>query len=67
MGIQDTIRTLEARHREIARAVEDESERPLPDAMVLQFLKRQRLRIKDEIARLSIVLTRGPAKVSPGD
>lgn len=54
MIIDNTIHVLKARHQEFELAVERESERPMPDSMALQFLKRQKLRIKDQIVRLSM-------------
>ena len=47
------ITVLKARHVELDLAIEHESNRPLPDGMVVQMLKRQKLRIKDKLYRLS--------------
>ena len=47
------ITVLKARHVELDQAIEDEIKRPLPDGLVVQMLKRQKLRIKDKLYRLS--------------
>ncbi len=41
------------RNGELDQAIEDETKRPLPDGLVVQMLKRQKLRIKDKLYRLS--------------
>ena len=47
------ISVLKARHEELDQAIEIETARPLPDGLVVQMLKRQKLRIKDKLYRLS--------------
>ena len=47
------ITVLKARHIELDQAIETETKRPLPDGLVVQMLKRQKLRIKDKLYRLS--------------
>jgi hypothetical protein len=42
---------LEAKHATLDRKIAAESQRPLPDTMILAELKRQKLRLKEEIAR----------------
>ncbi len=44
---------LETQHHELETAIHDERKRPLPDGSVLSSLKKQKLRIKDEIERLN--------------
>lgn len=44
---------LEARHAALERDIDDEANRPLPDQARLTGLKREKLRIKEEIARRS--------------
>ncbi len=53
MSEDEYISVLKARHVELEQAIEDESRRPLPDGLVVQMLKRQKLRIKDKLYRLS--------------
>jgi hypothetical protein len=45
------IEALLRRHRSLDERVAAEQGRPQPDAMVLQMLKREKLRLKDEITR----------------
>ena len=44
--------SLTNKHSELELAIEDESHRPLPDTLRMSQLKRQKLRIKDEIVLL---------------
>ncbi|MFQ5984389.1 MAG: YdcH family protein [Alphaproteobacteria bacterium] len=44
---------LTAKHAKLEQAIEEEMRRPLPDTLHLSTLKREKLRIKDEIAKLS--------------
>ena len=53
MGEDEYISVLKARHVELEQAIEDEARRPLPDGLVVQMLKRQKLRIKDKLYRLA--------------
>ncbi|MSP67728.1 MAG: DUF465 domain-containing protein [Alphaproteobacteria bacterium] len=46
---------LSMRHANLEQAIETECQRPLPDTVALADLKRQKLRIKDEIARLRVI------------
>ncbi len=45
------IEALLRRHRRLDERVAAEHGRPQPDAMVLQMLKREKLRLKDELTR----------------
>ncbi|MGJ3649901.1 YdcH family protein [Sphingomonas sp. GlSt437] len=40
---------LEAKHAQIDRQIATESQRPLPDAIVLASLKKQKLRVKEAL------------------
>lgn len=51
----DRIDTLRSRHASLEEKLEDEERRPLPDDGVIHDLKRKKLAIKDEIARLERV------------
>jgi hypothetical protein len=53
MGSGNHIASLKDKHAELENAIELENSRPLPDEMLIQELKRQKLRIKDEITRFS--------------
>jgi hypothetical protein len=52
MSLNDRIETLRTRHRGIEEQIDEEISRPLPNQDVIHDLKRQKLRIKDEIAVL---------------
>ena len=52
MSSQDRIEELRAQHRSLEQALGAEISRPLPDTDTVADLKRQKLRIKDEIAQL---------------
>ncbi|MBX3595529.1 YdcH family protein [Sphingomonas sp.] len=41
---------LETKHASLDRKITAESQRPLPDQMIIADLKRQKLRVKEEIA-----------------
>tara|TARA_B100000678_G_scaffold111699_1_gene93417 strand:- start:223 stop:378 length:156 start_codon:yes stop_codon:yes gene_type:complete len=43
--------SLEGKHAVLDRRIADESHRPMPDQLVLAELKRQKLRLKEEMAR----------------
>ncbi len=42
--------TLAAKHATLDRRIERESQRPLPDALMIARLKKQKLLIKEELA-----------------
>jgi hypothetical protein len=43
---------LETKHATLDKRIADESHRPLPDAMRLADLKKQKLKLKEELAQL---------------
>ncbi len=47
------IEQLKTQHHELETAIRDERQRPLPDEAVLSSLKKQKLRIKDQMQRLT--------------
>lgn len=53
MGHKDRIVSLEARHNELEEAIHTENIRPHPDDGEIHALKKEKLRIKDEINSLS--------------
>ena len=53
MVSQEQLESLRAKHASLEQAIDEESHRPLPDTVQIHNLKREKLRIKDEIARLS--------------
>jgi hypothetical protein len=52
MSQKDRIEALKQKHAALERAIEEENSRPLPNDDVISDLKRQKLRIKDEIFQL---------------
>jgi hypothetical protein len=52
MSLQDRIETLRTRHATLEQEIDRESHRPLPNMDAITDLKRQKLRIKDEIFSL---------------
>jgi hypothetical protein len=49
MSVQDRVEALREKHAMLERAIDEESHRPLPNQDAISDLKRQKLRIKDEI------------------
>ncbi|WP_232492983.1 YdcH family protein [Novosphingobium kaempferiae] len=45
------VSALQLKHAGIERQIHEELSRPIPDAAVVQSLKKRKLRIKEEIAR----------------
>jgi hypothetical protein len=65
MTMHDYVESLRSKHAHLEQQIDDELHRPLPDQSILTRLKREKLRIKDEIARLGS--TRAPAVVASGE
>lgn len=53
MAYDARIESLRSKHAELDAVLDLESRRPLPDEKLIIALKRQKLRIKDEITRIS--------------
>jgi hypothetical protein len=53
MTIDDRVDTLKAKHARLEHEIDDEIHRPLPDTIHLTELKREKLRVKEQIARMS--------------
>ena len=52
MALDSHIRELDSRHQILERAIREESLRPVADTVRLKELKRQKLKLKDEIEGL---------------
>lgn len=52
MAIEARIRELGVRHESLDRAIQDEARRPASDDLRLRELKRQKLRLKEQIEGL---------------
>ena len=55
MAEDDRITSLKTEHAELEEALDLETNRPQPNPAVISDLKKQKLRIKDELAGLSTV------------
>ncbi len=53
MSVIEHLDTLKAKHADLDHLINEEEHRPLPDQTLISELKRQKLRIKDEIAQLA--------------
>jgi hypothetical protein len=53
MSLQSHIESLKDRHQVLETRISDEDNRPRPDQEALIRLKHQKLRLKDEMERLS--------------
>ncbi len=57
MSLKERMESLRARHTAVENLLQDEVHRPLPSSGEISRLKREKLRLKDEMARLSIGAT----------
>jgi hypothetical protein len=55
MAMDDHVDILKSKHAELENMLARENTRPHPDQSVVADLKKQKLRIKDELARLGRV------------
>jgi len=53
MTLQARIETLKDRHANLEARIASEDRRPAPDSETMSHLKREKLRLKEEMARLS--------------
>jgi hypothetical protein len=53
MSLQSRIESLKGRHHALEARISDEDHRPRPDSAELMRLKGEKLRLKDEMERLS--------------
>ncbi len=58
MSVHDRIESLRSQHALLDDAIREESHRPHPDELRLHELKREKLRLKDEIAQMAAQLPR---------
>jgi hypothetical protein len=52
MSVQEHVESLRNKHAHLEHLIDDELHRPLPDQTSLARLKKEKLRIKEEIERL---------------
>jgi hypothetical protein len=53
MAVLDRVETLKAKHADLDHKIVEEENRPSPDDLLIAELKREKLRIKDEIVVLT--------------
>ncbi len=53
MASMERVKSLQAKHAQLDSQLDRERTRPEPDVITVQHLKREKLRIKDEIARMA--------------
>jgi hypothetical protein len=53
MSLATHISMLEEKHYRLESMTDEESARPMPDFTVIQTLKKQKLAVKEELARLN--------------
>lgn len=53
MSLEERIEALKNRHQALEAAIQEETNRPHPDDYEIASLKKQKLRIKDEIASIT--------------
>ena len=63
IGVDDYLATLAAKHAGLERAIQEEAGRPAPDGLSLTDLKRRKLKVKDEIARLRTAAAGGDMRL----
>lgn len=63
MSMQEYVEGLRHKHASLEEEIDVEIHRPMPDQCVLSRLKREKLRIKDEIARLGSTSSKAASPV----
>ena len=53
MTMEDRAESLKAKHARLEAQIDEEAHRPLPDTILLTQLKREKLKIKEEIERIA--------------
>ncbi|MFQ5764588.1 MAG: YdcH family protein [Rhodospirillales bacterium] len=53
MSLDERIDALKTKHQALEAAIEEENNRPQPDDFQIASLKKQKLRIKDELASIT--------------
>lgn len=57
MSLKERMEALKARHATLEDQLHMETQRPLPSSDMLRRLKQEKLRIKDELARIDSAAT----------
>jgi len=53
MAMDDLLESLKSKHAELDQMITRENTRPHPDDVLISDLKKQKLRIKDELTKLA--------------
>jgi hypothetical protein len=53
MSEENVLEALKAKHAALEAAIDEENERPLPDDIKVKDLKRQKLKVKEDMEKLS--------------
>jgi hypothetical protein len=53
MAMDDRIESLKSKHAELEQQISQENSKPHPDDVLISTLKKQKLRIKDELTKLA--------------
>ena len=53
MGLEERVESLNVKHQALEALIKEENSRPCPDDLHLVTLKKQKLRIKDQLATLN--------------
>lgn len=53
MSLHEHVDSLRTKHATLEQMIDEEQHRPLPDQVTLTRLKREKLKIKEEIQRLA--------------
>ena len=62
MPLQEHVESLRSKHARLEALIEDEMHRPLPDQTTIARLKKEKLRLKEEIERSTVNdIAAGPA------
>ncbi|MCG8357906.1 MAG: DUF465 domain-containing protein [Kiloniellales bacterium] len=54
MPVEDHLEVLRTKHASLEAEIEEEAQRPHPDDIRIQELKKEKLKIKDEIAGIAV-------------
>ena len=54
MALQEHVESLRAKHVRLERLIDEEMHRPLPDQSLVTQMKREKLRLKEELEKLKV-------------
>lgn len=60
MSLHEHVDSLRTKHATLEQMIDEEQHRPLPDQVTLTRLKREKLKIKEEIQRLAATEPEAP-------